>query len=283
MTVKPQPQINPYSALAGQKLVVAIPSGRAIEAHTALSLAGLSSYTSLHGVRLAMMSEIRSVISAARNALVVRAASIDPDWILFIDADMMFPPDAALRLMSHNLDVVCGTYNKRSPPFDILGHLTGEKRSITGGLHEADFMPGGMMLIRYSVLKALSYPWFFETYEWETRTKSPVESFIRMIADWSYIDLPMNIRGAVMTNPAFAEWLDKNQAIKTSSMDPESIIISEDYNFCRKVRKAGVKIFCDFDLSFQLGHIGERIVTLEPAPPELAPADLTATPEAKVA
>ncbi|MDR3450909.1 MAG: hypothetical protein P4M15_14415 [Alphaproteobacteria bacterium] len=37
----------------------------------------------------------------------------------------------------------------------------------------------------------------------------------------------------------------------------------EDYYFCEQARAAGFEIWCDGDLSFQLGHIGQKIHRLE--------------------
>ena len=43
---------------------------------------------------------------------------------------------------------------------------------------------------------------------------------------------------------------------------PEGGIIGEDVFFCRKLKAAGFPIFCDHDLSREIGHIGERTFTL---------------------
>ncbi len=37
----------------------------------------------------------------------------------------------------------------------------------------------------------------------------------------------------------------------------------EDYYFCEEVRKAGMKVHCDHDLSKEIGHIGTRTYKLE--------------------
>lgn len=266
MNAQPQPQPNPYVNLAGKRLAVGIPSGRSVEAHFSMSLAGMLSFTGLHGVKCGAFSEIRAMISASRNSIVERARQLEPDFLLMIDSDMMFPPTAALQLMSHDLDIVCATYNRRVPPYQVLGKLMGPAKgeNIQGGLREAKFMPGGMMLIKFSVFEKLSFPYFFETYDWDGET--PSSSFIRMLADWSYSDLPLDIRSLIAGSPEFTAWLEANKAQAVKEVDTQWKMTGEDYNFCRKVRKAGFKIFCDFDLTFNIAHIGEQIITMERAP-----------------
>lgn len=44
--------------------------------------------------------------------------------------------------------------------------------------------------------------------------------------------------------------------------------IGEDYLFCRRVREAGIRVWCDYALSEEIGHIGQHVcrltVPLEP-------------------
>lgn len=48
-------------------------------------------------------------------------------------------------------------------------------------------------------------------------------------------------------------------------------VMSEDYNFCRKARAHGFKLYCDFALSEQLGHVGTQIVTIPAILPKALP------------
>lgn len=41
-------------------------------------------------------------------------------------------------------------------------------------------------------------------------------------------------------------------------------IIGEDYYFCEQAQKAGFEIWCDGDLSREIGHIGQKIYQLPP-------------------
>lgn len=260
-----QPRLNPYSGLKGKKLLICIPSGNQVDAHFMVSIASLTSHTALHGVGIGVMNEVSSVISKGRNTLVARALPYSPDFILQIDSDMIFPPDIALKLMMHDLDIVGATYCRRAPPYSILGKLKGPAEDdIQGGLREASFLPGGMMLVKPAVFESLGYPWYFETYDWEGADS--VASLIRMLADWSWTDLPLPIRTRLATDPEVRAWVEASVAQREKEMSNDAKMIAEDYNFCRKARKGGYKLFCDFDATFTIAHIGEQIIPLERKP-----------------
>lgn len=151
-------------------VAICVPSGRQVEADMAISLAGLAAFSAEH-YRLGTFNEKSSVVSRARERLVERSlATIQPDLIMFIDSDLRFPPHAMKTLIDQatsGRDIVCATYKKRAPPFEILGQLKNEKVDLftDGFLQETLFMPGGFMLIKAAVFRKLSHPWFFETYD----------------------------------------------------------------------------------------------------------------------
>lgn len=250
-----QPQKAPTVAIC-------VPSGRSWEASAAMAVSAICSHSTRMGVGIALMNQNGSMVSASRNDLVDRALKINPDFIFWFDSDMVAPADTLLRLLSHNLDIVGGTYNRRVPPYETLGHMVGKQPQdgLLGGIHEADYLPGGMLLVRAQVYRILGYPYYYETYQWEISSK--VGAFVKMISDWSYTDLPREVEDEIRNSKAFRAWLETN----VNSTFKESRTMSEDYNFCRKARKHGFKIFCDLDVTFKTGHIGEQVVTCHPAP-----------------
>ena len=51
----------------------------------------------------------------------------------------------------------------------------------------------------------------------------------------------------------------------TDPIPEKRVIIGEDLVFTRIARKRyGYRLYCDLDLSMEIGHIGEKVVTLEP-------------------
>lgn len=59
-------------------------------------------------------------IDMARNTIVERAYQKKADWILFLDQDMVFPPDTARRLIAHDVPVVGGIYFQKMAPHHPL-------------------------------------------------------------------------------------------------------------------------------------------------------------------
>lgn len=112
-----------------------------------------------------------SSISHQRNRLVEMAfeAPAPADYALFVDSDMTFPMEALGHLLKSGRSIVGATYARREEPFDALGrlkHVPGRDLAA-GGLHEAEALPGGFLLVEMSVFRQLKRPWFFETYDYD--------------------------------------------------------------------------------------------------------------------
>jgi hypothetical protein len=57
-----------------------------------------------------------SLLTESRNRLVAEAINWEADYMLWMDADHVFPRDALVRLLSHNLPVVGCNYARRFNP-----------------------------------------------------------------------------------------------------------------------------------------------------------------------
>lgn len=161
----PQQQVRP------PRVAICVPSQSMIHADMAMALTGLCA-RAVFTTALAVLNEKNSMITDARNKLVKRALDFGTDWLLFIDSDMIFPMDALERLLSHDRDIVGATYNKRVHPFETLGRFVGDAHDVSsGGLIEAKLLPGGFLLVRASVFRAMVDParqqqiWFREHYD----------------------------------------------------------------------------------------------------------------------
>jgi hypothetical protein len=212
------------------KVAICVPSNRDWSAHTSMSLIELAILSTANGISVKPVSLSCSLISMSRNMHVRQVLAFEPPatHILWVDSDMKFPPDALVRLLAHDKDIVGSFYNKRVPPYETVGHLIGYPDISAGGLYAADVMPAGFALVKRRVYETMQSPWYYESYD---KTLAPAH-------------------------------------------DPDGTI-GEDIGFSKKAIAAGFEMWCDSDLTFQVGHVGEIVVPcLRPTPPpQPAPAD----------
>ena len=207
-----------------------IPSMSSWAALTAMSHSEMVLYSAVQGIAVKSLNQQCSLVTAARNNLVRMALKFDPQptHIMWVDSDVVFPPETIERLLGHDKDVVGAFYNKRVPPYDTVGHLIGRPHVAKGGLYQADVMPHGCVLIKREVYEKLPQPWYFESFD-----------------------------------PSFV------------TDDDPCGMIGEDVNFSRECVKAGIEMWCDADLTFAVGHIGEQVVGCTP-PEQSLPRDKAA-------
>lgn len=139
------------------RVAICIPSPETVCADFALCLAGLVRLSRVEG--LFIVNERMSCIAEARNILVRQALSRGADWLMWLDADMMFPPQTLDRLLSHDQHIVGATYVRRVEPYPLIG--TPQEGGVRKpGLTEMAAMPFGCMLVRRQVFEDTKAPWF---------------------------------------------------------------------------------------------------------------------------
>ena len=156
----------------------------------------------------------------ARNEICAAALKVEADYLLFLDCDMVHPPDLIERLLAIRQPVVTARYHIKKPPFAACVFM--EDRVTPGphvyrtvhfgrGVFEIHACGAGALLIRRDVLQTL--------YE----------------------------RGG-------HNWFRYQRGLNP----PHDFSISEDMWFCEQVRAAGYAIWCDWDL--MCGHVGQQII-----------------------
>lgn len=160
----------------------------------------------------------------AANFLADRDAT---DFVM-IDSDVGWEPGGLIKLLSHDVDFVAGSYPKRQDPITFMfrsalddgGELQGDPAT---GLVEVWGMPGGFVRCKRHVIE-------------------------RMAAH--YTDLvaldPSSPGGTVcrMFDPYWYRTPEGNR------------VLSEDYAFCQRWRDIGGKIYMDASIS--MAHIGTK-------------------------
>ena len=109
-----------------------------------------------------------SMLPLSRNML--GQVALDGGWthILFIDSDMEFPPDLAVRLVKHHEPVVAINCMARRHPHYLTARTADSHEIVTTtdstGLEKVARVGTGIMLIHLDVLREMPLPWF--EYEW---------------------------------------------------------------------------------------------------------------------
>ena len=82
----------------------------------------------------------------------------DKDYLLFIDADVEFEPECALRMVVANKDIVCTPYRVKTEKVKYTTTVPDNDnvKVLPGGLVEITRGPSGMMLIHRRVFETLS-------------------------------------------------------------------------------------------------------------------------------
>ena len=113
----------------------------------------------------------RFPLDAARNELVEKALIDNPDYLWFIDSDMLIPPNTLDHLVATNKDVISALYFQRKPPYRpvVCMMKDGKYRLLDyvklNSLLEVDIVGFGCVLVKRKVfekLKEKGYDTFFD-------------------------------------------------------------------------------------------------------------------------
>ena len=96
------------------KIVVGLPSNGYIRSETAIALA--SAITHTPNALFQLEAPIGCYIHLLREHIAEQAVKAGSDYLMFIDSDMVFPPDAINILISRDKPVIGADYNYKYPP-----------------------------------------------------------------------------------------------------------------------------------------------------------------------
>jgi hypothetical protein len=152
------------------RLAIAVPALSNVPAVFANDLAKMYAETCavLPQVTLAMM--VGTFVHQAREKLLHDVTELwGATHILWLDADMTFPPDTALRLLKHDKEVVAANYVTRVPPSRPTARRGGKcvSSSEASGLEAVDHVGMGVFLMDSSIVPNI-HPRFWYSTETET-------------------------------------------------------------------------------------------------------------------
>ncbi|HEX4736660.1 MAG TPA: hypothetical protein VH331_03760 [Allosphingosinicella sp.] len=182
--------------------------------------------------------EIFSVTSSdlpvSRNLLLKRAIEWQAHYLLWLDADHIFPAQSLIRLLSHRLPVVGCNYSRRREP-------------------------AGPVAVRVNEAGEREHVWTTE----ELARTGVVEEVVHVGLGLCLMDMAIlhQVKEHVEKGVGWADWnpFDRKLLPGTTTR------MGEDASFFEELREAGVKVYVDHALSWYVGHIGEHIFTNEDA------------------
>ena len=211
-------------------------------------------------------------IMQARNEIVGYAFDHKFDEIIWWDKDVVADVDgnnqtaaALLRLMAHDVDMVCGVYSTRSLETHWHMELIAGEEPNANGLQKVKRSAIGFSKIKMSVFKAImdKNPDRMGTLVDPLKAPKPLFEFF-----------PMGLQGPNTAEGRLAKireeidrWQNKdissevamNLVVRNATIkfDQPSYFASEDYWFCDLAREAGIPIHIDTMLI--LGHQGKAV------------------------
>lgn len=191
-----------------------------------------------------------SVVHWSRNQLLGNLIKSGKPWthVLFIDDDIVAPPDSLVKMVAHNKDIIGALCTRRSDP-PIPTHRYWDERAKNfreifewgeDGLQERGGIGTGMILISRHALELVADAWFNCKYEKEVYGVSD---------DW--VEKHRTHRLARFDETGIAFWFDFLYHLETCDSQ-----YGEDMSFCLlATRYCDLKIYVD--TSIQPDHLGE--------------------------
>lgn len=171
-----------------------------------------------------------SLLPESRNRLVAEALNWEADYMLWMDADHVFPCNALLRLLGRSKLVVGCNYARRHTP-------TAPTASKYGTDDEIELL-------------------------WTTQEKAEADE-VEEVAHLGLGLCLIDMRTFAILDKV-AEENGEKSFFPLFRLDPTEDGIrftGEDVWFFKKLRDAGIKIFLDHELSWQVGHLHETVLT----------------------
>lgn len=66
--------------------------------------------------------EVGQPVDISRNIAASKALELNARYLLFIDSDIVFPPDTLEKLLSYKLPIVGAAYRSRGPPYNLVAN-----------------------------------------------------------------------------------------------------------------------------------------------------------------
>ena len=172
-----------------------------------------------------------SLITRARNILTAMFLSSSCTSLFFIDADIEFTPDAVIRALAYEKDIIAGAYPKKTLPIEYAMNFKFKdkertKLNIENGLVEVHDASTGFFCINRRVIEKMIAEYPNLRYRSDSNIGEGIENYCYALFDCE---------------------LDEH----------DNRYLSEDYLFCRRWQKLGGEVWIDTNI--KLNHCGAHV------------------------
>ena len=206
-----------------------MPCYDSVRVETTVSLIDTFSTLGRNGIEAKFKSVKSWLVTHARNLLTCGFMDSGFDYMLFVDADVEFEPEAALRMLVPEKDIVCTPYRVKEDrmKYAVKFKDPDNVKILPFDMVEIEEGPAGLMLIHRRVFEGLmdKHPELKIEFDEKTRKKMNIE----IGSDVDAIDKYM-----------YNFW-DTSFSLKTGEWK------GEDLSFCKLAREADFKIYANLD------------------------------------
>ena len=216
---------------AKPKVYIAMPCYGDMKVETCVSLIDTFSALGGSGVECRFKSVKSSLVTHGRNLLTAGFLDSGFDYMLFVDADVEFKPEAVMRMLVPEKDIICTPYRNKEDPwisrYSVKFKDKDNIKILEWDLVEIEEGPAGLMLIHRSVFEKLmdKHPELKVNFNKATREKMNKE--IGAVED--------------AINRYMYNFWDTTFRLDTGEWK------GEDLAFCELAREAGFKIYANLD------------------------------------
>lgn len=259
MTALPQPT----SAAALPKGQVVLTTYGMLTGETHGCLMEMRSFTEKQGLYVDWPTITGALVERSRDQAAANLLQTQGQWLLFVDGDCVFNPDALLRLLNFayvempSCDIV-GAYNPLRPephlPTIDTGTGTWESHLPFSGPMPVMRTGSAFILLKRHVFERVEAPWY--------GTRNPMRPIdaLHDVDNWAL----QRFDGVnpLREHPAW-DTLVKCARDDNSSRQPTNALsfTGEDSSLCDRARMAGLVIFVHSDVECK--HVDRKIITAE--------------------
>ena len=228
--------------------------------HAIMEMRSLSEKQGLTNV--SWISVPGTLVDRARNQAAMQMLKNPAyQWLLFVDGDCVFPPEALMRLLGYAYhenpaaDVV-GAYNvlRGEPYLPTIDTGTGTWESHFPGSGALEVMRTGsaFVLIKRHVYERVTPPWY--------GTRNPMRPIDIFAELDNFANQKFDGRNPLAQTPEWKTLYEcaRNEASTYRPHDPVAFV-GEDSGFCDAARAAGLHIFVHTDVV--CGHVAHEVLT----------------------